>query len=53
MLALLIPGKKQVLHEFFEIWLHPLIDELNTLLNSILAYDVLEVEGNRISMYKQ
>ena len=46
-LTLLIPGRTQVPFEYFDVWLRPLIDELNVLWKGVPAYDVLREEGNR------
>ena len=47
MLALLIPGKQSVTAQFFDVYLAPLVEELQQLWNGVLAYDVLKEIGFR------
>ena len=45
MLALLIPGKQSVTSQYFDVYLAPLVEELQQLWNGVLAYDVLKEIG--------
>ena len=47
MLALLIPGKQSVTSQYFDVYLAPLVEELQQLWNGVLAYDVLKEIGFR------
>ncbi len=47
MLALLIPGKDSVTAEVFDVYLPPLVEELQQLWNGVPAYDVLKPMGSR------
>ena len=47
MLALLIPGKKFVTSQFFDVYLKPLVEELIQLWKAVGAYDVLKEVGSK------
>ena len=43
-MALFILVKKEVPSEFFDVWMRPLIDELQRLWEGVSTYDILELE---------
>ena len=47
MLVLLIPGKQSVTAQFFDVYLAPLVEELQELWRGVLAYDILKEVGSR------
>ena len=47
MLVLLIPGKQSVTSHFFDVYLAPLVEELQQLWKGMLAYDVMKEVGFR------
>ena len=47
MLVLLIPGKQSVTGQFFDVYLAPLVEELQHLWRGVLAYDILKEVGSR------
>ena len=47
MLALLIPGKQSVTGQFFDVYLAPLVEELQQLWRGVLAYDISKEVGFR------
>jgi hypothetical protein len=47
MLALLIPGKQSVTGQFFDVYLAPLVEELQQLWKGVLAYDISKEVGFR------
>ncbi len=47
MLALLIIGKEFITSEHFDVYLQPLIEELQQLWTGVLTYDVLKPFGSR------
>jgi hypothetical protein len=47
MLALLIPGKDSVTSEVFDVYLEPLVEEIQQLWNGISAYDITKDRGER------
>jgi hypothetical protein len=46
-LTLLILGKEFVKMHNFDVYMQPLIDELQELWKGVVTYDVLKVEGQR------
>ena len=47
MLVLLIPGKQSVTAQFFDVYLAPLVEELQQLWKGVIAYDVMKEVGMR------
>ena len=47
MLVLLIPRKQSVTGQFFDVYLAPLVEELQHLWRGVLAYDILKEVGSR------
>ncbi len=47
MLALIIPGKESVRMQNIDVYMAPLIEQLQVLWKGVVAYDVVKVEGER------